>query len=171
VADEKKAKTLLLIAVTLLTEAQLTPLTQPPRFPQIKLDLDLPADELRVVRSVDGAKPQPPQKRIDGNFFRWVVKQKSQAKEVFNGYEEATPVDVVAEGGFAVVPAAHEMVECAGVLNSQGAEQDKDLIPPDPDCRLLESPLRRLGLGISTSIKFRRLRHPLDYQGGAASAL
>ena len=83
-ADEKKAKTLLLIAVTLLTEAQLT---QRPRFPQIQLDLDLHADELRVVRSVDGAKPQPPQKRINGNFFRWVVKQKSEAKEFFNGYE------------------------------------------------------------------------------------
>lgn len=70
--------------MTPLTEAHLN---QRPRFPQIQLDLDLHAGELRVVRSVDGAKPQPPQKRIDGNFFRWVVKQKSEAKEFFNGYE------------------------------------------------------------------------------------
>ena len=43
--------------------------------------------DLRVVCRGDVAKPQPPQKRTDANFLRWVVKQKSQAKEAFNCYE------------------------------------------------------------------------------------
>ena len=61
-----------------------TPPTQPPPDRQIKLALDVHADDLMVVRRVDGAKPQPPQKMTYDNFLRWVVKQKSQAKEVFS---------------------------------------------------------------------------------------
>ena len=45
---------------------------------------DVHAGDLRVVRRVDGAKPQPPQKMTYDNFLRWLVKQKSQAKEVFS---------------------------------------------------------------------------------------
>ena len=51
-------------------------------------------------------------------------------------FEEATPVDVVAEGEFAVVPAAHEVVDLAGVLDLQGAGHGNALIPPDPHYQL-----------------------------------
>ena len=54
------------------------------------------------------------------------------------GFEEATPVDVVAKGGFAVVAAAHEMVDRAGVLASRGGGHGNDLISPGPHCQLLE---------------------------------
>ena len=73
-----------LTAVDPLPEA---PPTQPPPYRQIKLALDVHAGDLMVVRMVDGAKPQPPQKMTYDNFLRWVVKQKSQAKEVFSCYE------------------------------------------------------------------------------------
>ena len=73
-----------LTAVNPLPEA---PPTQPPLYRQIKLALDVHAGDLRVVRRVDGAKPQPPQKMSYDNFLHWVVKQKSQAKEVFSCYE------------------------------------------------------------------------------------
>ena len=43
-------------AVDPLPEA---PPTQPPLYRQIKLALDVQAGDLRVVRRVDGAKPQP----------------------------------------------------------------------------------------------------------------
>ena len=48
-----------LIAADPLPEA---PPTQPPPYRQIKLALDVQAGDLMVVRRVDGAKPQPPQK-------------------------------------------------------------------------------------------------------------
>ena len=48
-----------LTAVDPLPEA---PPTQPPPDRQIKLALDVHAGDLMVVRRVDGAKPQPPQK-------------------------------------------------------------------------------------------------------------
>ena len=54
--------------------------------------------------------------------------------------EETTPVVVFAEGKFAVVPAAHQMVDRAGVLDSPGPGHGNDLIPPDPHYQLLEPP-------------------------------
>ena len=45
-----------LSAVDPLPEA---PQSQPPLYRQIKLALDVQAGDLRVVRRVDGAKPQP----------------------------------------------------------------------------------------------------------------
>jgi hypothetical protein len=48
-----------LTAVDPLPEASST---QPPPDRQIKLALDVQAGDLMVVRRVDGAKPQPPQK-------------------------------------------------------------------------------------------------------------
>ena len=51
-----------------------------------------------------------------------------------------TPVVVVAEGKFAVVPAAHQMAGRAGVLDSPGPEHGNDFIPPDPHYQLLEPP-------------------------------
>jgi hypothetical protein len=53
-----------------------------PPYRQIKLALDVHAAGLMVVRMVDGAKPQPPQKMTPPRFLEWVVKQKSQAQEV-----------------------------------------------------------------------------------------
>ena len=35
-----------------------------------------------VVRMVDGAKPQPPQKMTTERFLDWAAKQKAQAREV-----------------------------------------------------------------------------------------
>jgi transposase len=49
--------------------------------------LDVHAGDLMVVRMVDGAKPQPPQKMTIARFLEWVVKQKSQAQEVISCYE------------------------------------------------------------------------------------
>ena len=40
------------------------PLTQPPPDRQIKLALDVQVGDLRVVRRVDGAKPQPPTENV-----------------------------------------------------------------------------------------------------------
>ena len=40
-----------------------------------------------VVRMVDGAKPQPPQKMSTDRFLEWVSKQKEQAREVISCYE------------------------------------------------------------------------------------
>ena len=54
-----------------------------------------------------------------------------------------TPVVVFAEGKFAVVPAAHQMVGRAGALDSPGPGHGNDLIPPDPHCQLLEPPPSR----------------------------
>ena len=45
---------------------------------------DVHAAGLMVVRMVDGAKPQPPQKMTPPRFLEWVVKQKSQAQEVIS---------------------------------------------------------------------------------------
>ena len=58
-----------------------------PVYQQIKLALDAHAGDLMVVRMVDGAKPQPPQKMSAERFLEWVAKQKSQAREVISCYE------------------------------------------------------------------------------------
>ena len=50
-----------LIAADPLPEA---PPTQPPPDRQIKLALDVHVGDLRVVRRVDGAKPQPPTENV-----------------------------------------------------------------------------------------------------------
>ena len=56
-------------------------------YQQIKLALDVHAGDLMVVRMVDGAKPQPPQKMTIAGFLEWVAKQKAQAREVISCYE------------------------------------------------------------------------------------
>ncbi|MBM3880126.1 MAG: transposase [Verrucomicrobia bacterium] len=58
-----------------------------PPYRQIKLALDVHAADLMVVRMVDGAKPQPPQKMTPNRFLEWALKQKSQAQEVISCYE------------------------------------------------------------------------------------
>ena len=58
-----------------------------PVYQQIKLALDVHAGDLMVVRMVDGAKPQPPQKMTTERFLEWVAKQKAQAREVISVYE------------------------------------------------------------------------------------
>ena len=57
-----------------------------PVYQQIKLALDVHAGDLMVVRMVDGAKPQPPQKMTTERFLEWVAKQKAQAREVISCY-------------------------------------------------------------------------------------
>ena len=44
---------------------------------QMKLALDVHAGDLMVVRMLDGAKPQPPQKMTTEYFLEWVAKRKS----------------------------------------------------------------------------------------------
>ena len=43
-----------------------------PVYQQIKLALNVHAGDLMVVRRVDGAKPQPPQKMSTERFLEWV---------------------------------------------------------------------------------------------------
>jgi hypothetical protein len=45
-----------------------------PPYRQIKLALDVHAADLIVVRMVDGAKPQPPQKMTPSRLLEWVLK-------------------------------------------------------------------------------------------------
>ncbi|MBX3732411.1 MAG: hypothetical protein KF791_07420 [Verrucomicrobiae bacterium] len=60
----------------------------PPRpYRQIKLALDVHAGDLMVVRMVEGAKPQTPQKMSVTRLLEWVVEQRAQAEEVFSCYE------------------------------------------------------------------------------------
>ena len=49
--------------------------------------MDLHAGDLVVVRMVDVAKPQPPQKMSTERFLEWVARQKAQAREVVSVYE------------------------------------------------------------------------------------
>ena len=56
-------------------------------YRQIKLALDVHAADLMVVRMVDGAKPQPPQKMTVTRFLAWAAQQKAQAEEVVSCYE------------------------------------------------------------------------------------
>ncbi|MBI5684189.1 MAG: IS110 family transposase [Verrucomicrobia bacterium] len=58
-----------------------------PIAPCIKLGLDVHADNVRVVRQVDGATPQPAQKFTLPQFLRWVTRQRSQAAAVYSCYE------------------------------------------------------------------------------------
>ena len=51
----------------------------------IKLGLDVHADNVRVVRQVDGATPQPAQKFTLPRFLIWVRKQCQQAMKVYRG--------------------------------------------------------------------------------------
>ena len=53
----------------------------------IKLGLDVHADNVRVVRQVDGATPQPAQKFTLPQFLRWVEKQRPRAAAVYSCYE------------------------------------------------------------------------------------
>ncbi len=59
-------------------------------YQQIKLALDVHAGDLMVVRTVDGAKPQLPQKVTTERYLEWVAKQKAQAREVIS-CDEAGP--------------------------------------------------------------------------------
>ena len=52
-----------------------------------------------VVRMVDGAKPQPPQKMTIAGFLEWVAKQKAQAREVISCYEAGPLGGVKNEAG------------------------------------------------------------------------
>ena len=50
-----------------------------PLYEQIKLALDVHAGDLMVVRMVDGAKPQPPQKRTIAGFLEWVASKQRES--------------------------------------------------------------------------------------------
>jgi transposase len=60
---------------------------QAPRYPVIKLGLDVHAATIVVVRMIDGAKPQPAQTFAPKAFLAWVQKQQALAKEVVSCYE------------------------------------------------------------------------------------
>ena len=51
-----------------------------------------------VVRMVDGAKPQPPQKMTTERFLDWAAKQKAQAREVINLRMTDTPSEKRSSG-------------------------------------------------------------------------
>jgi transposase len=75
------------------TESNLTttpPNTQGPKPPydRILLGIDQHAEHLRIVRQLDGAGPQPPQRVYPGaDLERFIKKQLVQAKQVFAVYE------------------------------------------------------------------------------------
>ena len=54
---------------------------------QLKLALDVHAASIVVVRMVDGAKPQPPQRFKPDAFLEWIKKQQALAHEVISCYE------------------------------------------------------------------------------------
>jgi transposase len=73
---------------------------------QIKLAMDVHAASIVVVRMIDGAKAQPPQRFTPKAFLEWVKKQKELAQEVISCYE-AGPT------GFWL----HRQLEAMGVRN------------------------------------------------------
>jgi len=58
-----------------------------PVYQQVKLAMDVHAASIVVVRMVDGAKPQPPQRFQPAPFLAWVKKQQALAREVVSCYE------------------------------------------------------------------------------------
>ena len=54
---------------------------------QIKLGIDVHLDRYVVVRIVDGATPQPPQRFQPAEFLLWAAKQLLLAGKVFTCYE------------------------------------------------------------------------------------
>ena len=53
----------------------------------IKLGIDVHADDVRVVRQLDNATPQPAQKFTHAQFLVWVAKQVKLAAKVYSCYE------------------------------------------------------------------------------------
>jgi transposase len=53
----------------------------------IKLGIDVHLDRYVVVRQIDGAAPQPPQRFSPAQFLEWVKKQRRLAKKVSSCYE------------------------------------------------------------------------------------
>ena len=59
-----------------------------PQCDRILLGIDQPAADLRVVRQLDGAGPQPPQRVYpDVDLERFIKKQLTQARAVYAVYE------------------------------------------------------------------------------------
>ncbi len=59
-----------------------------PVYDRILLGIDQHAADLRIVRQLDGAGTQPPQRLYPGsNLQQFIQKQLAQAKEVFAVYE------------------------------------------------------------------------------------
>ena len=59
-----------------------------PQYERILLGIDQHAAQLRIVRQLDGAGPQPPQRVYPGaDLERFIKKQLAQAKQVFAVYE------------------------------------------------------------------------------------
>jgi len=54
---------------------------------QIKLGIDVHADNVRVVRQIDDANPQPAQKFTHEKFLSWAKKQTTLAENVWSCYE------------------------------------------------------------------------------------
>jgi len=69
-----------------------------PVYQHMKLALDVHAGDLMVVRMVDGAKPQPPQKMTTERFLDWAAKQKAQAREVIDLRITDTPSEKRSSG-------------------------------------------------------------------------
>lgn len=59
----------------------------PIKAPTIKLGIDVPLDLYVVVRVIDGATPQPPQRFKPVDFLLWCAKQLTLAEKVFTCYE------------------------------------------------------------------------------------
>jgi transposase len=69
------------------SETSSVEVSTPPWYQQIKLALDVHAASIVVVRMVEGAKPQPPQRFKPADFLVWARKQVAIAKEVISCYE------------------------------------------------------------------------------------
>ena len=59
----------------------------PPPHQLIKLGIDVHLDRYVVVRQIDGAAPQPPQRFSPRQFLEWAKKQTALAKQVYSCYE------------------------------------------------------------------------------------
>ncbi len=77
-------------AINLTTTPPNAQATNPaqPQYDRILLGVDQHAEHLRIVRQLDGAGPQPPQRVYPGgDLERFIQKQLAQAKAVFAVYE------------------------------------------------------------------------------------
>src|ERR1039458_8241927 len=59
----------------------------PPPHLVIKLGIDVHLDRYVVVRQINGAAPQPPQRFSPRQFLEWAKKQTALARQVYSCYE------------------------------------------------------------------------------------
>ncbi len=61
--------------------------TAEPKAKTTKLGIDVHLDRYVVVRTLDGGRPQPPQRFEPAEFLLWVAKKITLAEKVFTCYE------------------------------------------------------------------------------------